>query len=587
MCNGSQNARGVPNIVDRTGERILAPGTASFARLVTKYIYVDKTMLIDDVVRHGDVTLFCRPRRFGKSCVMSMLRYYLEAPVEGWIPNRAGLFDGLAVEGASARTTAERFRHPVIRLSLGRCAGGSFEATVALIAEVVAEEYTRHDYLLESKALRPYLRDRYMRLASGEPKTEGELVSSLAWLSILLHDHHEADVVILIDEYDAPIVDGHLNGYRARILSFYRSWLTDAIKDNDDLLLSALTGVLRVSQESIFSELNNVEVNTMLDGEYGEAFGFTPDEVAALADYVGRGELTDQMRTWYDGYRSGGTDVYNPWSVIKCLKKGRAQAYWTNTSMNGIVRELVRRADEPTSLDLARVASGSTVEKALDMQTVFDDLAKNPGAVWPQLYQTGYVTTDDTGGANMRRRPRRLRLPNLEVAELFGDELFGRAQAFAGSTDNLCALHTALRGTDEDALERALRQIMLDSPSFHDLASEGQCHMLLMGLLYGMDGYRSPTSNREAGDGRADVLLEPEPTRALELPAVVVEVKRPRDDRRRDLEPDALKAHARDVALDQAVRNEYAHGMRGRGLVLWGVSFAGKHVACACKERRC
>lgn len=228
-----------------------------------------------------------------------------------------------------------------------------------------------------------------------------------------------------------------------------------------------------MSQESIFSKLNNVRVNTMLDEGLGEAFGFTEDEVMALAEFVGKGSHIQEMRAWYDGYRSGGTDVYNPWSVLGYLENCVAQPYWTNTSTNGIVRQLVRGANEQTSLALARIASGGTVEMPLDMQTVFDDLAKNPDAVWPQLYQAGYLTTDDTGMANMRRLPRRLRLPNLEVAELFEDELTDRAQVFAGSEENLKALRAAIRGTDETTLEVVLRTIMLDSPSFHDLSARG------------------------------------------------------------------------------------------------------------------
>lgn len=275
-----------------------------------------------------------------------MLGCYLEAPVEGWVSDRAGLFEGLAVEGASKETREMRGAHPVIHLSLGRCAGGSRHATVALIAGKVAEEYVRHDYILDSKALRPYLRDRYVRLAQGRPEMDEELVSSLAWLSKLLHDHHGTETAILIDESDAPIVDGCLLGYRKAIVSFYRSWLTDALKATKTLALSVLTGILRVSQESIFCELNNVKVNTMLDHNYSEAFGFTVTEAAALAEHVGKGALVPVMRKWYDGYRSGGTDVYNPWSVIGFLDEGEAQPYWTNTSMNGIVRRLVRDADE-------------------------------------------------------------------------------------------------------------------------------------------------------------------------------------------------------------------------------------------------
>lgn len=583
MCNGSALTEGKPHIVDNTGDRILRTGTESFEDMVERYVYVDKTLLVRDIMDGSGITLFCRPRRFGKSTAMRMLQCFFEQGVKGYIPDRRHLFDNLAVAGAGERINRERGAHPVIYLSLGGCALGSCQKTVSRIAQQVAAEYQRHAYLYDSPVLLPYLRPRFERLAAQEP-TDIDLLSSLAWLSSLLAQHHDAKTVILIDEYDTPINDGYLRGYRHEIVDFYRSWLTDALKGTDKVFLAALTGVLRVSQESIFSELNNVAVNTTLDEGFDEAFGFTAAEAEELARYMGRKECIGQMRAWYDGYRFGGGEAYNPWSVLNYLRSGVAQPYWTNTSMNGIVRDLVARADDKTSVELAAVASGGTVQKPLDLHTVFDDLADNPEAVWPQMYQAGYLTTDDTGAANDSRRLRRLRVPNYEVQELFETELIGRARRIAGSESRLKALHAGIARDDPRALEEALRQILLDSPSFLDLADEGRCHMLLLALLYGVSGYRPPTSNRESGDGRSDVLLEPLPDYAAELPAIAIEVKRPKDQRDKPLDDEALAAHARDVALAQAVRMEYGHGLTGRGCLLWGVSFGGKHVACACEH---
>lgn len=215
------------------------------------------------------------------------------------------------------------------------------------------------------------------------------------------------------------------------------------------------------------------------------------------------------MRAWYDGYRFGRGKAYNPWSVLNYLRSGVAQPYWTNTSMNGIVRDLVARADDKTSVELAAVAAGGTIRKPLDLRTVFDDLADNPEAVWPQMYQAGYLTTDDTGAANDDSRPRRLRVPNHEAERLFQKELIDRAKRLAGSESRLKTLHAAVVRDEPQTLEEALRQILLDGPNFLDLADEGRCHMLLLALLYGVPGYRPPTSNRESDDGRSDVLLEP------------------------------------------------------------------------------
>ena len=227
--------------------------------------------------------------------------------------------------------------------------------------------------------------------------------------------------------------DAHLHGFRGRVLDFYRSWLSGALKGTVDLYCAALTGVLRVSQESIFSELNNARFDTTLDDDHAEAIGFTAAEAEALAVHAGRAGREGEMAEWYDGYRFGSADVYNPWSVLNFLQTGEAQPYWTNTSRNGIVVDLIRRAGAEQTAELAELVAGGTVEKPLDLRTVFDDLSESPDAVWAQLYQAGYVTTEDTGRPNDRSMPRRLRIPNLEVRRLYEKELLARAAGLAGS----------------------------------------------------------------------------------------------------------------------------------------------------------
>jgi hypothetical protein len=287
------------------------------------------------------------------------------------------------------------------------------------------------------------------------------------------------------------------------------------------------------------------------------------------------------MAEWYDGYRFGRARVYNPWSVLNYLYRGEAQPYWTNTSRNGIVTDLIRQAGEEQTVELAALADGGTVSKPLDLRTVFDDLASNPEAVWAQLYQAGYVTTDDTGMANDDNMLRELLIPNLEVGRLFAKELLARATRMAGSEQRLRALHRAVVDADAEGTQAALRSILLDSPSYHDLVDEGDYHVLLLALLYAVDGYRPATSNRESGDGRADVLLEPQPNEAGGLPAIVMEVKLDRD---AGDDESRLAACARDVALGQAQRLSYGHGLAGAGLVRWGFAFCGKRVAVVCER---
>ncbi|MBR3326162.1 MAG: AAA family ATPase, partial [Atopobiaceae bacterium] len=414
MCNGSASAEGVPNIVDRSGRRQLPVGIESFEDVLRRFAYVDKSLAVRDLVDRGGVTLYCRPRRFGKSTFLRMLQCFFEAPAEGYVPDRRGLFDGLAIaEGGDPWYLGHNCAHPVIYLNLADCGANSYDQTFNRIALQMADEYNRHYYLMDEGALRGGEVARFARVAEGGARPV-ELERSLSWLSTLLARHHGAQTVILIDEYDTPVNDAHLHGFRREVLDFYRSWLSAALKGTVDLYCAALTGVLRVSQESIFSELNNVRIDTTLDVDHAEAIGFTAEEAGALAAHVGRGDASE-MAAWYDGYRFGQTDVYNPWSVLNYLQTGVAQPYWTNTSRNGIVVDLVRRAGEEQTVELAELAAGGSVEKPLDLRTVFDDLASSPEAVWAQLYQAGYVTTEDTGTPNDSRMARRLHVPNLEV----------------------------------------------------------------------------------------------------------------------------------------------------------------------------
>lgn len=581
MCNGSVAAKGRPLIVDRSGRRQLPVGIESFEDVLRGFVYVDKSLAVRELVDRRGVTLYCRPRRFGKSTFLRMLQCFFEAPVDGWVRDRRGLFDGLSIsEDPDPLYMEHCCAHPVIYLNLAGCGATTPGRTLERIAQVMAGEYVRHAYVLDSPRLLSFERARFERVAAGEA-SPAELEASLAALSRMLSRHHEdTQTVILIDEYDTPINDAHVNGFRGEVLGFYRSWLTDALKGTVNLFCSALTGVLRVSQESIFSELNNVRIDTTLDDDHAEAIGFTRDEAEALAVYMGRADRVGEMAAWYDGYRFGQADVYNPWSVLNYLHKGEAQPYWTNTSRNGIVRALVGRAGEAQTVELATLAGGGVVAKPLDLRTVFDDLDQSPEAVWPQLYQAGYVTTDDTGRSNDDEMPRRLRVPNLEVGRLFGKELIDRAERMAGSEARLVALHRAVAESDASGAREALRRILLDSPSYHDLTDEAAYHVLLLALLYAVPGYRPATSDRESGDGRCDVLLEPLHAEAGRLPAHAMELKVDKGAR----DGDALAACARDVALAQADRKGYGYGLAGAGLVRWGVAFSGKRVAVVCRQ---
>lgn len=577
MCNGSAGARGAANVVDRRGAGIVPIGIESFNDIVQRFVYVDKTLLAAELMDRGGTTLFCRPRRFGKSTALRMLQSYFEAPVEGHIEDRRELFEGLAISAAGDYYTSEQGAHPVIYLGLNACGGDTWEATKASIARIVADEYLRHAYLLESPRLIQTEKSQYERICS-EMGTDAELEGSLARLAKLLARHHKRNTVILIDEYDKVVTEGHLHGYRDEATGFLKRWLTGALKGTVDLYLAALTGVQRVSKESIFSDLNNFVVDTALDHRYREAFGFTRDEVAVLATRLGyEGKITE-LAEWYDGYDFGGEAIFNPWSVLNYLSYGCvAQPYWTNTSSNEVVKRLIGRADELTNAQLTTLAEGGTVEAQLDLSIVFGEIDSDTSAIWPQLYLAGYVTTHDVTEPNEASLSRNLEVPNLEVARLFRRELQDRAIAAAGNRTVLTSLHAALASGDAEALAWELEQALLNTVSYHDLRSENSCHMWLLSLLYGMEGYRYPTSNREVGYGRPDVVCEPDSAHETNLPAIVCEAKF-----EREAIPDKLQAAADAALTDQALRKRYAHGLSGNGAIVWSVVFDNhKHVAVA------
>ena len=577
MCNGSARMKGPANIVDRLGIGIVPIGIESFSDIVPSFVYVDKTLLAAELIDRRGVTLFCRPRRFGKSTALRMLQCFFEAPVEGWIENDPGLFDGLAIMGSEGRHVAQQGAHPVIYLGLNSCGGDTWEAMRASVARVIADEFGRHSYLLDSPRLSPVDRGVFERVWS-EQGSEEDLQGSLVRLAKLLRTHHRSQVVILIDEYDKIVTEGHLHGYRDKATGFLKRWLTGALKGTVDLYLAALTGVQRVSKESIFSDLNNFRVDTALDHQYRESFGFTRREVEALAAHLGHANRMGELADWYDGYDFGGEATYNPWSVLSYLDQGCvAQPYWTNTSSNEVVRRLIARADAATNAKLTALAEGGVVTEPLDLSVVYGEIDSYTGAIWPQLYLAGYVTTHDVAEPNNTRLARELVVPNLEVRGLFRGELLDRAYDSAGGREALASLHTALSSGDARALEHELERALLDTVSYYDLRSENSFHVWLLSLLYGMEGYRYPRSNREVGRGRPDVVVEPDAKHEAELPAMVLEAKF-----EADATEEQLRASAESALADQALPKRYAHGLAGFGAVLWAVAFdAHKHVAVA------
>lgn len=585
-------------IVDRSGERKLPIGFGDFDGVITRSVFVDKTALIADLIDSGyAVTLFCRPRRFGKTLNMTMMKSFFEIPVDG--VNRAPMFEGLDVwEAADGRYRQHQGAYPVISLSMLTAKGMTWRQSYGALVNAIAGEYARHRYLLEDETLPDTDRDYFARIESLRA-SEADYLDSLKRLVVMLHRHHRRPVALLIDEYDAPIMAAYSapdGGYYDEAVSFIKPWLTAALKNNENMLAFAcLTGVQRISKESIFSDLNNLTVNTALSTDFDEHYGFTAQEVRALGEYLGQRDFMDEARQWYDGYRFGKQDVYNPWSILNYFDQGcEPDVYWGNTSGNGVVGELIRNADAGT-LDkvYALMSPDGEISAPLDLSLVFPDLGVKRDAIWSMLYLSGYLTTDDVSRPGRTDLLRRLRIPDLEIAFLYQSEIIERFAATAGSRDRLSDFHQALCEGDADVVRDELGRILRDSTSGFDMVSENSLHMLMTGLCFGVPGYDNPLSNKEAGYGRYDLRLNPSSDGVAGFsfvapkvrPLITIELKFLHD--AAALPADALDVALRDKArqaLDQITQRGYDDGplpRNAQGRLRWGIAVGARHCAVA------
>jgi hypothetical protein len=531
-------------------------GVSDFCKLREEgYHYVDKTPFIEGVLSAGaEVLLLPRPRRFGKTLNLSMLRYYLEKSPE----DRSALFAGLAV--ASSEIARPHFqRYPVIFMSFKDIKPLTWESARARIRGTISELYRAHRYLLTEGSLTP--EDAAVFTAVLEDRaTEPAYLGALRHLSRLLAAHHREKVVILIDEYDTPIHAGYARGYYDEVIAFFRDFLSGGLKDNVHLFKGVLTGILRVAKESLFSGLNNVIVYSILRSELSTSFGFTEPEVQRLVGASGRPARMDDIRAFYNGYLFGGEAIYNPWSVLCFLDRGddALRPYWIDTSSNDLVRELLLTGPEGVRSELEVLLAGGTIDRRIDENIVLRDLSPRSGAVWSFLLFTGYLKAVDVTVVDGRERAK-LAIPNAEVAVGLRDMAQTWFEVEVGGTDALEALLGALLQGNAKGVERHLAHLVKVNASYLDTGGpepERFYHGLVLGLLAGLGTRYEVRSNRESGFGRCDVLVLP---KAAGQPGVALELKRVDEDAGETVEK-ALSA-----ALAQIRERDYAAELRERG----------------------
>ena len=548
-------------------------GTTSFVDIVQHNYYVDKTLLIRDLLDdHAAVTLFTRPRRFGKTLAMDMLKTYFEKTEE----DTSVYFQDKKIWSCGQKYREAQGRFPVIALTFKDVKCTDWESSLEMIRIVIRDEFMRHTELYGSDRLNAVEKDYLQKMQAGS-LSEVEYTRALLNLSRMLEKLHQAKVVILIDEYDTPIQQGHSHGFYDQVIAFMRNFMSGGLKDNPSLAFGVLTGILRVSKENLFSGLNNPVVNSVLEEKYSEYFGFTSDEVEEMAAYYGASDKMAEIRDWYDGYRFGSTEIYNPWSVVNYFYQNcKAKPYWTNTSDNEVVREILMSLTPEIAENLFLLVQGKTVQTSLRMDVIYPQITDRDDSIFSFLLVAGYLKPVDQVQETEFGTFAELGLPNKEVRRVYNTEILSWLQGTI-SGNVMSDIEKALYLNDGKKLKNALRKYMITCISSFDGAAEGFCqgtptvyHGMMLGLAAGMSSGYYIRSNRESGDGRFDLALEP---RIASLPGIIMEFKAEKDEKK-------LEASAAD-ALSQIDRKQYETDMRDRGIqeiAKYGIAFAGKHV---------
>ena len=536
----------------------LPVGIDDFSKLrESDFYYVDKTRLIEQLLyRWSEVTLFTRPRRFGKTLNMSMLRSFFE------IGTDKSLFDGLYISGNKELCDAYMGKYPVIFLSLKGVDGLDFTTARRMLCAILKNELDRHYYLKTSDALTDEDRTLFTKMLQ---ETDENIEDSLRMLSKLLFKHFGQKVVILIDEYDVPLDKAFQNGYYKEMVSLIRGLFGQALKTNEFLQFAVLTGCLRISKESIFTGLNNFKVMSITDSRFDEQFGFTDKEVRRLLSDYGMDSHYDEIKEWYDGYHFGRADVYCPWDVINHVdhlrddSDAKPQTYWINSIGNSLVRRLINRADSSTKDEIERLIAGEAIEKVIRLDLTYDEIENSIDNIWSVLFTTGYLTKiGEVKLPDSESYAYKLIIPNKEVREVFVLQIQEWFKAVvANENDTMKLLSRAILDKDEQQIARQLNIVMgrmisiLDTKAPDDL-KENFYHGLLLGLLRGSNPDWLIKSNRESGDGFSDILIMPEDPDA----GIIIEVKYAKEIKGLDAACDAAMAQIKDKCYDEALRDE-------------------------------
>jgi hypothetical protein len=490
----------------------LAIGISDFREIIEENRYfVDKSLFIKDIVDGDDkITLIPRPRRFGKTLNLSMLRYFYEKPISESENDNAHLFKDLKIGQAGEKYRSKLGRHPVIFLSFKDVKNRNWEQCLTALKIEIAGEYQRHSYLLNHNTDNA----SYINSIIDETNDEIKFQNSLKHLCKLLYQYHGVNPVVLIDEYDMPIQAGYVNGYYDEVIEFMRNFLSGGFKDNRYLERGVLTGILRVAKESIFSGLNNVEVCSLISDKYANHFGFLEEDVFELLDYREIKYDKQEVRDWYNGYFIGGYEIYNPWSVLQFVtNKGTFRPYWINTSGNQLVMDLIARSDGTSKNDLNELLNGKAIRKKIDDNIVFADIHKSSDHIWNFLFFSGYLKNSNCEFKN-RKLYCDLVIPNDEVLSFYETTILDWFE-IDGKRFDAENFEKSLLSGDIDSFKVLFTKYAVNALSYFDVKGdepEKFYHAFVLGMMFHYQNIYEIKSNRESGVGRYDVMLVPKDT---------------------------------------------------------------------------
>lgn len=477
------------------------------------YYYADKTMMIRELSgKRGSTNLFTRPRRFGKTLTLNMLKtfYEQEIDVQGNVVDNRYYFDGLKIMDAGEKYLDGMGRYPVIWMTMKSAKQPDFDAAYHFIKNEIISEYERHSYVLNSEMLTSAQKDTYQKILTGTAETSN-YAGALKLLSECLCLYHGRKTIILIDEYDVPLENAYFCGFYEQMVSFIRSLMESALKTNESLEFAVITGCLRISKESIFTGLNNLNVVSILNDDFAEYFGFVQSEVEELLCHYGLEGRMEEVKQWYDGYLFGQTKVYNPWSMINYVngivnaKIPYPRPYWANTSSNNIVKEVIERADRSAQGEIEGLMNGGTITKPIHEDITYADIYKSQDNLWNFLFFTGYLRAEQMhfDGSSIQLT---MSMPNREIRYIYQNNVLEWFRRKVKTVDFTKLYETILSG-DAEGFEKAINRQLKGGISYYDVG-EAFYHGFMLGILGGMKDY-AISSNREAGDGRADLVLKP------------------------------------------------------------------------------